>query len=249
VPGAPEFTAIGGLTAVSSTDAIVISPPLTGDRWLVGDGCCTIIGPHRFTVLPLNGVLRAPEHFAIDFVQLDAQGRLYVGDMTNLHSWPFYGAEVLAAAPGTVVEVVKDLPDQVPGQFPSDVTIETAAGNHVIIDIGDGQFALYAHLVPDSVGVNKGDVVSRGQRLGLLGNSGNSDAPHLPFQVMDRASALNTTGLPFVFDTWAFQGRVVGSLQEVTKILFAGESPVIEVSGSGARTDEMPLILELMGFK
>jgi murein DD-endopeptidase MepM/ murein hydrolase activator NlpD len=32
---------------------------------------------------------RAPEHFAIDFVQLDAQGRLSVGAFKTLHTWPF----------------------------------------------------------------------------------------------------------------------------------------------------------------
>jgi hypothetical protein len=247
--GAHEITAIGGFTAVSDTDAIVLSPPLRGDRWLNADGCCAIIGPHRFTLLPINGMERAPEHFAIDFVQLDAQGRLYVGDLKNLHSWPFYGAEVVAAAPGAVVEVVNDLPDQVPGQLPPDATIETAAGNHVIIDMGDGRFALYAHLVPGSVEVSVGAVVSRGQRLGLLGNSGNTDGPHLHFQVMDSPSALNTTGLPFVFDTWEFQGRVLGSLAEVNKVLFDGKSPVIDEAGRSARTGEMPLSLDLVGFK
>jgi hypothetical protein len=249
LPGDPAFTAIGGLTAVSDTDAIVLSPPLKGDRWLNADGCCAIIGPHRFTLLPINGTERAPEHFAIDFVQLDAQGRLYVGDLKDLQNWHFYGAEVLAAAPGTVVEVVNGLPDQVPGQLPPDATIETAAGNHVIIDMGEGRFALYAHLIPGSVAVQVGEVVNRGQRLGRLGNSGNTDGPHLHFHVMDRPSALNTTGLPFVFDTWEFQGRVVGSLDEVNKILFAGESPVINEAGSGVRTDEMPLSLDLLGFK
>ena len=192
------------------------------------------------SLLPLNGKERAPEHFAIDFVQLDAQGRLFVGDLTNLYDWPYYRTEVLAAAPGTVVEMVKDLPDQVPGQLPSDITIETAGGNHVIIDMGNGRYVLYAHLIPGSVTVEVGDVVNRRQILGLLGNSGNTDAPHLHFQVMDSPSALNTTGLPFVFDTWELQGRVVGSLDNVDKTVFAGESLTIDAAGRGTRTDEMP---------
>jgi hypothetical protein len=48
-------------------------------------GCCAITGPYRFALLPINGTERAPEHFAIDFARLDAQGRLYVG--VELHSW------------------------------------------------------------------------------------------------------------------------------------------------------------------
>jgi hypothetical protein len=66
---------------------------------------------------------------------------------------------------------------------------------------------------------------------------------------MDRPSAPNTTGLTFVFDTREFQGRVVGSLEEVTKIICAGGLPEIDGAGSGECTGEMPLILDLMGFK
>ncbi len=46
-----------------------------------------------------------------------------------------------------------------------------------------------------------------------------------------------------------YGGRLLGSLNAVQKTLFAGESPTIDGSGSGARTDEMPLILELMDSK
>lgn len=247
--GEPEFTAVGGVSAVSSAAAMVLSPPLKRDRWLIGDGCCAIIGPHRFSLLPINGALRAAEHFAMDIVQLDAQGRLFTGDSKNLHAYPYYGAEVLAAAAGTVVAVVNGMPDQVPGELPADTTIETAAGNHVIVDMGEGRFALYAHLIPGSVVVGVGDMINRGQLLGLLGNSGNTDAPHLHFHVMDGPSALNSTGLPFVFDTWEFQGRTVGSLDDVQKAVQAGEPPVINETGQGPRTHEMPLSLDLFGFK
>jgi hypothetical protein len=127
--------------------------------------------------LPVNGRLRPPEHFAIDFVQLDEAGRLFTGDPKVLMNWPFYGAEVLAATPGRVVEAVDHLPDQVPGQLPADATAATAGGNHVIVDIGEGHYALYAHLIPGSIaeaGLKVGDSVARGQRLGRLGNSGNT---------------------------------------------------------------------------
>jgi hypothetical protein len=51
------------------------------------------------------------------------------------------------------------------------------------------------------------------------------------------------------FDTWEFQGRVRGSLDDVNKTLSAGQSPTIDPAGSGPRTDEMPLSLDLIGFK
>jgi murein DD-endopeptidase MepM/ murein hydrolase activator NlpD len=71
-----------------------------------------------------------------------------------------------------------------------------AAGNHLIVDMGNSQYALYVHLKPYSVTLQMGDVVTEGQKLGLLGNTGNTSGPHLHFQVMDRPSALKTNGLP-----------------------------------------------------
>lgn len=212
-------TVVGGLTEVSPQEAIVIAPPLKGANWLNANGCCAVIAPHRYVALPLNGGLKIPERFAIDFNQLDAQGRLYAGDPQQLSSYPFYGAEVLSSAPGRVVEVVNHLKDEVPGQDPPDASVATAAGNHVIVDIGQGRFILYAHLIPGSITVAKGDYTQPGQLLGRLGNSGNSSGPHLHFQVMDRPSTLNATGLPFVFDHMQLQGRVVGTWDAVGSTL------------------------------
>ena len=81
-----------------------------------------------------------------------------------------------AAAPGKVVEVRDDLPDTLPGS-PREVSADMAAGNHVIVDIGDGRYAMYAHMIPRSIVVRVGQHVARGELLGRLGSSGNSDAP------------------------------------------------------------------------
>jgi hypothetical protein len=247
--GAPEFTAVGALTKIYRRAAVLVRPPLRGDGWVDGDGCCTIIGPHRFTVLPINGSERVPEHFAIDFIQLDAEGKLFTGDPKVLENWHYYGADVLAAAAGEVVEVVDDLPNQVPGELPASITAAEAGGNHVIIAMQDGRFALYAHMIPDSIVVEVGQRVRAGQLLGHLGNSGNTDAPHLHFHVMTEPSPLDSTGLPFVFDRMELQGRLLGSLVEVQDALFAGTPPEIDDTDTGRRRRQMPLTNDVLGFR
>jgi hypothetical protein len=211
VSGQPESTAIGGLAKLSRIEAVVVRPPLRGDRWIDGDGCCAIIGPHRFTLLPLNGSLWPAQRFAIDFVQLDEQGRLFEGDPQDLDNWPYFGVDVLAATRGRVIEVVDDLPDQVPGQLPPGITIDEASGNHVIIDMGDGRFALYANMSPGSIVVEEGQFVRAGEKLGRLGNSGDTDAPHLHFQIMNGPGDLDSVGLPFVSTAWRFRGVLSAS--------------------------------------
>jgi hypothetical protein len=131
------FTVTDERIKVGKREPVVLSPPLKGSCWLDGNGCCKEIGPHRGTVSPINGAIQPAEEFAIDFEQLDQKGRGYTGDLKDVKSFPYYGVPVYSAAAGTVVEVVRDLPDQVPGANPSNITVADVAGNHVIVDIGE----------------------------------------------------------------------------------------------------------------
>lgn len=54
-------------------------------------------------------------------------------------------------------------------------------GNYVVVDHGDGKQTLYAH--SKSLNVKKGDIVKKGQQLGLMGDTGNVTGPHLHFEV------------------------------------------------------------------
>ena len=82
--------------------------------------------------------------------------------------------------------------------------LNNVVGQHVMQDLRN---ALYAHLQTGSVRVRPGDVVTTGQVLGLLGNTGNSDAPHLHFHVMNGPVPLASQGLPYVFDRFTSAGR------------------------------------------
>ncbi len=206
-PASTQIVAVGGAVKVKVDRAITLSPPLQGDGWVDGNGCCAIIGPHRFTIIPGSGSLYTPQRFAIDYLQIDAEGRAWVGTKSNLTDWRGFGAEVRSAASGQVVSAVDGYDDNIPGKIPP-ITPANIAGNHVIIDMGNGIFALYAHLKKGSVIPSRGEFVSRGQLLGFLGNSGNTDGPHLHFEIMAAPSSLEANGLPFVFDKMQYQGAV-----------------------------------------
>ena len=206
-PLGTEHTMIGHSLLIGR-EAIVLGPPLKGKGWVNGNGCCLEVGPHRFVTNAMNGTLDPSETFAIDWVQVDAHGLAYRTDGKKPEDWYCYGADILAVAPGTVVEVVRDLPNVTPGKNPEGLTIAQIAGNRVIIDMGSGYYAMYAHFAPGSITLHVGDHVQQGQKLGLLGNTGNSSAPHLHFQVMDRPSSLDDTSLPFVFEHMNLEGRV-----------------------------------------
>jgi hypothetical protein len=174
-PGLPvpeSITAIGAETAVDLRPPVVLGPPLAGPRWVAVGSCCD--GPHRRSIQPIDGGLHLSQRFAIDFNLMDEQDRLSAGDPSLNTSYPSYGQPVLAVADATVVNAVDIYEDQVPGQTVG-ITLENADGNHILLDLGDGRYAFYAHLLPGSVTVAEGDRVSTGQQIAELGNSGSSD--------------------------------------------------------------------------
>jgi len=169
-----------------------------------------VTGAHRSTGLPVNGKICFAQRFAIDWMRLDDAGRLVHGDPSNVLSYPAYGADVLAVADGAVVETLNTLDDQKPGTMPdpSTITLENVDGNHVVLDLGNGVFAFYAHMQKGSVKVAPGERVRRGQLLGKLGNTGNTSGPHLHFHLMDGPSVLGSSGIPYVMDSFVFAGQI-----------------------------------------
>jgi len=194
-----------------------IAPPLAGDGWVAVNGCCDDVGVHRPGSLACNGGVYFAQRFAIDWMKLNQAGQLAEGDGTDVHQYPAYGADVLAVADGTVVDTLNSLDDQEPGTLPDPKTInmQNVDGNHIVIDLGDGVYAFYAHLQKGSVQVSPGDRVKRGQVLAKLGNTGNTSGPHLHFHLMEGASVLCSNGIPYTIDSFAMTGQI--SLSDFAK--------------------------------
>jgi Peptidase family M23 len=228
-----ELTVSDVQVAVSSGAPTVLVPPLRGGWWLAGNGPSNA-SHHRRALLPIAGAARIAQRFAIDWVKIDDEGRTFTGDPTKNGNYYAYGREVLAVADGVVSAVKDGIPENIPGQQRAvPMTLESLAGNHVLVDLGGGRRALFAHLQPGSLKVKAGDRVKRRQVLGLIGNSGNSTQPHLHFHVSDGASPLAAEGLPYVFD--AFDVRPPSK---------PGETPAPAV----ARTKQLPTENEAVSF-
>jgi hypothetical protein len=192
------------------SDPLELGAPVAGKGWVVVNGCCEPGGVHRSSGLPVNGQIYFAQRFAIDWVLLDAEGHLVKGDPADVHSYPCYGVDVLAVADGTVVDTLGNLDDQVPGELPDpkSINIDNVDGNHIVLDLGRGRYAFYAHLQKNSLHVAVGDHVHRGQVLAKLGNTGNTSGPHLHFHLMDGASVLGSGGLPYTIDHFYLAGKL-----------------------------------------
>jgi murein DD-endopeptidase len=208
-PTGAERVVDGASVVVHRSTPVAIAPPLRGERWLAANGISNI-SVHRRALIPVNGKARIAQRFATDWITLGADGRAFHDDPANNANWYSYGTEVLAVSSAIVAAVKDGLPENVPlsDRRAVAITLETLGGNYVLLDLGNGDSALYAHLQPGSLRVKVGDKVKRGQVLGLLGNSGNSDAPHLHFHVADAISPFAAEGVPNVLDSFELQGTV-----------------------------------------
>ena len=187
---------------------VVIGSPVRGDAWLDGNSCCEVT-PHRSAINPINGSLFAPERFAIDFVQVDSSGKIFDGPIDDFASYEYFGADLFAVADGPIVSMRWDLPDEQPGAHPVGLELAEYGGNHIVQDIGGGNYAFYAHLQGDNAeGLEVGQELKRGDMIAKLGNSGNTDMPHLHFHVMDSPLPLASNGLPFLLDQFELAGTV-----------------------------------------
>jgi len=209
-PGQQEITESGGEVAVDRKPVVSIGPPLRGKGYISADSCCDA-SRHTRAAMPVNGHVWLAQRFAVDWEQLDEQGRVYAGDREKLASYTIFGKPVIAVADAVVASVTDGLPEQIPGKYPVNISLDQADGNSVILDLGDRRYAMYAHMQPGTIQVRVGQRVAAGQLLGLVGNSGNSVAPHLHFQVTDRASSLAANGLPYEMRDFQITGKTPGT--------------------------------------
>jgi murein DD-endopeptidase MepM/ murein hydrolase activator NlpD len=116
----------------------------------------------------------------------------------------------------------------------------------LVIDIGGGTYAFYAHLQRGSLKVKLGDRVTAGEVIGLVGNTGNSSGPHLHFHLMDGPSPLDANGLPFVFSHFTTRGRVRDGQDDA---LLQGKAVDMDAAQpAGVHTNELPLDNEVVDF-
>lgn len=110
------------------------------------------------------------------------------------YSWRTMDAgdvEIVAAAPGTILE-------KADGQYDRQCNWTNAPANYVIVLQDDGLYAFYWHMRKNSLTTKAvGARVAKGEYLGLVGSSGNSNGPHLHFELREVRNDGNTKADPY----------------------------------------------------
>lgn len=186
-----------------------VGPPVTG-RWVALNSPADKV--------PSHGTHGYGQTYAIDVVAEPAEGGrpsfrwLWPVARPN-RDFPAFDAPLVAVADGTVVHASDGQRDHLSrNSGPAlaylmlvEASVRDMAGprrifgNHIVLDLGDGTYAAYAHLRHGSLRVGAGDTVREGQVIARCGNSGNSTEPHVHFQLMDHPDLDVARGVPF---TW-----------------------------------------------
>ena len=191
---------------VADRPALALQFPLRDGTFLVANGGTSLLLNAHVATLAEGERYRAwrGQSYGYDLVRIDAFGRRsrtpWPRTLADYHS---FGAPVYAPCDGRVLETVNELPDRVPPARDR----ERLPGNFVLLDCG-GTWVVAAHLRQGSVAVAPNATVRTGDRLGEIGNSGNSDEPHLHLHAQRPGpldSAFDADPLVITFD-----GRVLG---------------------------------------
>ncbi|MBC8033733.1 MAG: peptidoglycan DD-metalloendopeptidase family protein [Chitinophagaceae bacterium] len=141
---------------------------------------------------------------AFDMVIKNGNGKSFRTDGTSNSDYYAFGKELFAPCDGVVVLAVDGVKDNKPGEM----NRMYLPGNTVVIRTGNNEFLYFAHFKQRSIEVSEGQVVKRGQLLGLCGNSGNSSEPHLHFHIQNSEDVNLATGIKCFFHRILVNGQV-----------------------------------------
>lgn len=186
-------------------DTVDLAFPLSGGTYLIAAGGSNeILNPHRKTASAARYRPWVGQSHAIDVVRVGSWGsRDGALSPDGPSGFAIFGDVVTAPCAGTVLAAVDGHPDGLVKGAPSDaIRPAPLEGNHVILECGEVHVVL-AHLQRGSVCVLSGDLVRTGDPLGRVGNSGQSDEPHLHIHAQTpgtKDASLGGHPIPMTFD-------------------------------------------------
>lgn len=188
------------------------------DLILPFEGCAMVSDAHDYLSnhrrVPLShpkikgvGIESNSGRYAYDFCMTDTKGNPLRNVPRNNNDFLSFGSLVYSPGDGVIVDSRDEITDN---PLKSNICSELFAspGNYVIIDHGNSEFSVLAHLKKDSVIVNIDDTIMQGQLIGKIGNSGSSAVPHLHYHLQNGVNTLSSEGLPCMFrDYWWLLGN------------------------------------------
>jgi hypothetical protein len=186
---------------IPAVQAVDLQFPLrTGTYYVAAGGSTELLNPHMMTLTGERFSAYRGQSYGVDLLKIGPLGLRATGLLpSDPGRYAIFSDPVHAPCSGVIVQAQDGLTDMAPPQ--PDRT--RMAGNHVLLECA-GVHVLLAHLKRGSVRVGPREPVAVGTILGLVGNSGNSNEPHLHVHAQRPAARsqepLSGDPLPIRFD-------------------------------------------------
>ena len=180
-------------------------PILLASPFAERDGHCVLSGGSSLALnlhyVESEKTAASYEKHSVDFIRVNpfgfrtAPSRSLSPKPGSLSDYAVYGSSVVAPCDGTVIVAEDGKPDVAPGHANRSLD----GSNYVLLQCRKADILL-AHFQPGTVSVSEGDTVVTGTPLGLVGNSGNTEEPHLHINAQKRAPDGSQAAVPMRFD-------------------------------------------------
>jgi hypothetical protein len=167
-----------GRTPPAGTIIDLAFPLRSGHYYIANGGSRPLVNAHVELLSRDRARAYRGASYGIDILGLGALGNRAEGlAPRDPAQYTIFGDAIYAPCEGVVIRVEDWLPDLAPPQ----VDRAHMPGNFVMLECGDAGdvHVLLGHMRSGSVRVHPGDYVTVDNPLGEVGNSGNSDEPHL----------------------------------------------------------------------
>ena len=139
------------------------------------------------------------QRYAYDFEIRDENNSPFHDDYFKIENYYSYKKDIIAPLDGIVIDICDGYDDtKIVNKRKIVCDVEEVRGNHIIIKHKNNEYSMIAHILKNSFQVKIGDEVKQGQVLAKVGNSGNTNGPHIHFQIQKGVE--NTSpGIPITF--------------------------------------------------
>ena len=139
------------------------------------------------------------QRYAYDFEIRDDKNLPYHDDYFKVENYYSYNKDIIAPLDGIVIEVCNKYHDtKIKKDREITCDVDEVRGNFIIIKHKYNECSMIAHIKKDSFKVKVGDIVKEGQVIAHVGNSGNTNGPHIHFQIQKGPND-DAIGIPITF--------------------------------------------------
>jgi len=162
----------------------ILFPFKSGD-YLITDGgnskLSRLMNYHYYSAIHKKNKTNNSMIYATDIVKISNDKNGFLPKSND--RYPIFNEKIFSPLDGEIVKVENSIPDNYTysGNYPYNT------GNTVVIK-KDNYYLLLGHLKKDSIRVKEGDLVRRSDFIGLVGNSGWTERPHLHMQLIESGS-------------------------------------------------------------